>query len=95
MPKTVVTNGTIHLPDGIEASVISVGLPIEASITTLPLAFQVDAAMGQGRTKSLNKVWLRVYESVAVLAGIYGGKSMNTSNGRQRYSAIRPDRRPA
>lgn len=74
MPKTVVSNGTIHLPDGIEASVISVGLPIEASITTLPLAFQVDAAMGQGRTKSLNKVWLRVYESVAVLAGIYGGK---------------------
>ena len=74
MPKTVVSNGTIHLPDGIEASVISVGLPIEASITTLPLAFQADAAMGQGRTKSLNKVWLRVYESVAVLAGIYGGK---------------------
>lgn len=74
MPKTVVSNGTIHLPDGITASVISVGLPIEASITTLPLAFQVDAAMGQGRTKSLNKVWLRVYESVAVLAGIYGGK---------------------
>ena len=74
MPKTVVSNGTIHLPGGIEASVISVGLPIEASITTLPLAFQVDAAMGQGRTKSLNKVWLRVYESAAVLAGIYGGK---------------------
>lgn len=74
MPKTVVSNGTIRLPYGIEASVISVGLPIEASITTLPLAFQVDAALGQGRTKSLNKVWLRVYESVAVLAGIYGGK---------------------
>lgn len=74
MPKTIVSNGTIHLPDEIKASVISVGLPIEASITTLPLAFQVDAAMGQGRTKSLNKVWLRVYESVAVLAGIYGGK---------------------
>ena len=74
MPKTVVSNGTIHLPDGITASVISVGLPIEASITTLPLAFQIDAAMGQGRTKNLNKVWLRVYESVAVLAGAYGGK---------------------
>lgn len=74
MPKTVVSSGTIHLPDGITASVISVGLPIEASITTLPLAFQIDAVMGQGRTKNLNKVWLRVYESVAVLAGAYGGK---------------------
>ena len=74
MPKTVVSSGSVNLPDGIEASVISVGLPIDYSITTLPLAFQIDAAMGQGRNKNIGKVWLRVYGSSAISAGRYGGK---------------------
>lgn len=74
MPETVVSSGSVNLPNGIEASVISVGLPIDYSITTLPLAFQIDAAMGQGRNKNIGKVWLRVYGSSAISAGRYGGK---------------------
>lgn len=59
--------GTITLPAA--ASIITVGLPITAQIRTLPMASQTDSALGQGRPKSVNKAWLRVYRSSGIQAG--------------------------
>lgn len=67
-PQRVVTSGQITLDQA--ASKVHVGLPITAEIQTLPLAFET-MAFGQGRTKNVNKVWLRVYRS----SGIYVGPS--------------------
>lgn len=64
MPETVVSGGAVDLP--VEASSIHVGLPIQAEITTVPIAFQVDAAFGSGRMKNVNKAWVRLYESSGV-----------------------------
>lgn len=64
--QKVVTGGTIALDQ--PASVVQVGLPIQADMQTLPLAFEAMAA-GQGRPKNVNKVWLRVYRSSGVSAG--------------------------
>lgn len=36
---------------------------------TLPVAFQIDNAFGQGRTKNVNRAWLRVYRSSGVFVG--------------------------
>ena len=38
-------------------SKVQIGLPIQANLQTLPLAFETQA-YGQGRTKNVNKVWL-------------------------------------
>jgi hypothetical protein len=71
-PQRVVTGGSITLD--IEASVVQIGLPIEADLQTLPLAVQLqDGSFGQGRFKNVNKVWLRVYRS----SGIFVGPSAN------------------
>jgi hypothetical protein len=48
---------------------VQVGLPIVADLETLPLAMQVDGAFGQGRTKNVNKAWLRVYRSSGIFVG--------------------------
>jgi hypothetical protein len=66
-PQRVVTSGTVHLD--YPASKVHVGLPISADIYTLPVALQVDNAFAQGRTKNVNKVWLRVYRSSGIFAG--------------------------
>ena len=65
-PQRVVTSGQITLDQA--ASKVHVGLQITAEIQTLPLAFET-MAFGQGRTKNVNKVWIRVYRS----SGIYVG----------------------
>ena len=65
-PQRVVTDGTITLDHA--ASVIAVGLPIEADIKTLPVVLEIDG-LGQGRAKNVNKVWLRVSEASGVFAG--------------------------
>jgi hypothetical protein len=73
-PQKVVTGGSITLEQA--CSKVQVGLPILADLETLPLAMQVnrsDGAMGQGRAKNINKVWLRVYRS----SGIFVGPSEN------------------
>ena len=66
-PPKVVTGGAITLEQ--PCSKVQVGLPITADVQTLPLSAQVDSAYGQGRTKNINKVWLRVYKSSGVFAG--------------------------
>lgn len=66
MPQQVVTGGAVTLQQA--ASVVHIGLPIEADAQTLPLAFEIQG-FGQGRQKNVNKVWLRVYRSSGVFAG--------------------------
>ncbi|WP_443747242.1 hypothetical protein [Asticcacaulis solisilvae] len=65
-PPRIVTDGAVTLDH--EASVIAIGLPIEADLKTLPVVLEIDG-MGQGRAKSVNKVWLRVSEASGVFAG--------------------------
>lgn len=66
VPQQTVTNGTITLQQ--PASIIAAGLPITADLQTLPFSFATEG-YGQGRTKNVNKVWLRVHNSSGVFAG--------------------------
>jgi len=68
-PPRVVSSGAVQLD--VEASVVHVGLPIEADAQRLPLAFEMrgDGAFGQARQKNVNKVFLRVYRSSGIFAG--------------------------
>ena len=65
-PPRVVTAGAVTLD--FAASVVHVGLPITADLKTLPMAVAVQA-LGQGRAKNVNRVWLRVYRSSGIQAG--------------------------
>ena len=65
-PQKVVSSGAITLDRA--ASVVHLGLPYESDLNTLPMALQVEA-LGQGRVKNLNHVWLRVLESSGIFAG--------------------------
>jgi hypothetical protein len=66
-PQRVVTGGRVTLDQA--ASKVHVGLPITADIQTLPWFAQIDAGFGQGRTKNVNRVWLRVYRSSGIFVG--------------------------
>ena len=48
---------------------VQVGLAITADAKTLPLAAQIDNGYGQGRAKSVNKVWMRMVSSSGIFAG--------------------------
>ena len=61
MPKQVVTGGSITLP--VAVSKAQIGLPITADLMTPPAVSQQDPTMGQSRVKSINKAWVRVYNS--------------------------------
>ena len=65
-PQKTVSSGAITLDRA--ASVVHVGLPYNSDLNTLPMALQVEA-LGQGRVKNLNHVWLRVLESSGIFAG--------------------------
>jgi hypothetical protein len=65
--QKTVTSGAITLD--FAASLVHIGLPIEADIQTLPMAAQIDAAFGQGRMKNVNKAWIRVERSSGIWAG--------------------------
>jgi hypothetical protein len=58
MPRKVVTGGAITLDE--PASVIHVGLPFTSDMKTLPLGMEGYQAGGQGTTKNINEVHLRV-----------------------------------
>ena len=66
-PQLVVTGGQITLDE--PASVVTVGLPIEADAQTLPMVLEGMSAFGQGRAKNLTQVILRVDRSSGVSAG--------------------------
>lgn len=64
--KTVSASGAITLSTA--ASVVHVGLPFTCDMQTLPLAVQVEA-FSHGRTKNVNRVWLRCMDSGAFEVG--------------------------
>lgn len=66
-PQRVVTAGAIELDN--PASVVHIGLPITADLQTLPVAAGIDSGYAQGRTKNVNKAWLRVYRSSGIFVG--------------------------
>lgn len=82
-PQRVVTGGTITLDQA--SAKVQVGLPITADIQTLPWAAQIDSGFGQGRTKNVNKVWLRVYRSSGIFVG---PDSDNLTEAKQRTTEI-------
>lgn len=61
-----VTGGAITLP--VAASKVQVGLPITATLRTLPLALEIPG-YGQGRVKNVSSVFMRVYRSSDIFAG--------------------------
>jgi hypothetical protein len=65
-PQRVVTSGTVNLD--VAANIVTVGLPYESDLETLPLAMQIDG-FGQGRYKNINKAWLRVFKSSGIFIG--------------------------
>jgi hypothetical protein len=65
--QRTVTGGAVTLDYA--ASVVHVGLPMTSDLRTLPLAMEGVAAAGQGTTKNVNKVHLRVAQSSVVKAG--------------------------
>jgi hypothetical protein len=66
VPPQVVTGGAISLPRA--CSVVTVGLPYESDLQTLPMVAQIDG-FGQGRMKNVNKAWMRVYRSSGIFVG--------------------------
>lgn len=69
-PPQVVAGGVVKIPH--PANIITVGLPITSDLQTLPFSFATEG-YGQGRTKNINKVWLRVHNS----SGVYAGPSFD------------------
>jgi hypothetical protein len=67
-PQQTVIGGGLPDPLPAECETITIGLPIEADLQTLPFAIEMPGA-GQGRPKNVNEVWLRVYRSSGVFAG--------------------------
>lgn len=65
-PNRTVTNGAITLD--LPASTVHIGLPYVSDLQTLPLALEAMAG-GQGITKNVNAVRMRVTQSSAVKAG--------------------------
>lgn len=61
-----VTAGSITLPAA--ASVVQVGLPINADAQLLPFSYQ-EPAFGVGIQKNVNSVYMRVYKSSGIFAG--------------------------
>lgn len=66
-PPRVVTAGAIALDDSYSA--VHVGLGYTSDLMTLPLAFEGAPAGGQGLTKNVNGVAMRVVQSSLVKAG--------------------------
>ena len=68
LPNQVVTNGKISLSE--PATLVHVGLPIEADIQTLPTVLSLqDGSYGMGHMKNINEVWARVYKTSGFFAG--------------------------
>ncbi len=67
LPRQVVVNGGVTLPA--PASIVIVGLPYTSDFMSLPLVVDGAQAAGQGTTKNVNRVHLRVTASSLVKAG--------------------------
>jgi hypothetical protein len=71
-PRKTVTSGVVTLDTA--SVIVTIGLPYQSDMQTLPLAMQIDNGMGQGRYKNINKAWLRVFRS----SGIFIGPDVNS-----------------
>jgi hypothetical protein len=65
-PQKVVTGGAVTIEQ--PCSVVHIGLPYDCDLQTLPLTMNIDG-YGQGRTKNVNKAWIRVYRSSGLFIG--------------------------
>jgi hypothetical protein len=74
MNQKVVTGGSVTIEQ--PCSNVTIGLPIDAFIQTLPAALQVDPAGSMGKMKNINKIWARVQESSGFSAGPDFGASL-------------------
>ena len=73
MNQKVVKGGKITLDA--EASVVQVGLPIDAEICTLPVTIPMkDGSDGGSVTKNVNSVFMRVYRSSGIFIGPEDGE---------------------
>lgn len=66
VPQQVVTSGMVTVPRA--ASIITVGLPYESDLQTLPMSMNIEG-FGQGRMKNVNRAWLRVVQSSGIFVG--------------------------
>lgn len=68
MPQAKVVNGVVRFPD--KANRVTVGIPIEADIETLPVALQTqDGGFAQGANKNVTRQHVRVYRSSGLMVG--------------------------
>lgn len=68
LPGTgTVNGGTLELSTA--ASKVHVGYPMTSQIKTLPMTMLNVDAFGTGRTKNVNRVWARLFESAAFQVG--------------------------
>ena len=68
LPNQVVTDGKVSLSE--PATLVHVGLPIEADLQTLPTVLSLqDGSYGMGHMKNINEVWARVYKTSGFMAG--------------------------
>jgi hypothetical protein len=75
MNQKVVKDGKITLDA--EASVVQVGLPIDAEICTLPVTIPMkDGSDGGSVTKNVNSVFMRVYRSSGIFIGPEDGEEV-------------------
>ena len=72
-PKQVVKDGTITLDE--EARVITIGLPIDAKITTLPAIVPLQTGGDAGSNqKNVSSVFMRVYKTSGIYVGPEDGE---------------------
>ncbi|MGD9614934.1 MAG: hypothetical protein AB7H90_02925 [Alphaproteobacteria bacterium] len=81
-PRQRVTGGRIVLP--YPASHVTVGLPYDSELETLPLEIPAQDGTSQGRTARLDHLYLRLFETVG---GEYGGQGRITDRLRPRSTA--------
>lgn len=84
----VVTNGQITLEDA--ASIVHIGLPYEANVYTLPMAFEAQA-FGQGRQKNVNAAHMRVVNSSGLFIGPLGGTLTDSAQRTSEVYGTPPD----
>ena len=65
-PSQVATGGIIQL--GRAVKTVTVGLPYDADLETLPAVLQLDG-YGQGRMKNISRAWVKVFQSSGVFVG--------------------------
>ena len=64
-------SGSVTLP--FAANTVTIGLPITATLQTMPVTVAGDASAGLGHVKNVNKVWARVVDFCGCSAGPAGG----------------------